>query len=313
MRKHKKERKKIISLAMCSMVSFPMLLFPLGQRQDTAMDDYIARVYEEVLHVDVSGELPATEREELYPIDCFVWVDASCLKLRYGPSTSSEIVKLLPRFAKLHCNGIIGDWYHVDMEDGAQGYVLASFTVSKMPEAAADKAWAHSSGIKVGKTSSSSKKSADESKESGTSENDTDSVIKDEDKNHDAPAKNNLGEDIVAIAETMLGVPYLYGGDSQTGIDCSGLVSYCYAQLGITVSHQSESIRYEGTPVLKEEIRPGDVIVYDIRSPYGEADHVAIYAGDGKVIHASSNKGGVVWGDMETMGMIVTIRRFINE
>ena len=109
----------------------------------------------------------------------------------------------------------------------------------------------------------------------------------------------------------MLGVDYVWCGESKNGVDCSGLVVYCYRQIGISVPHQSNKIRYVGTGVSRSDIRVGDVIVYDLKGGDDVADHVAIYVGGGQVIHASSSKDCVCYGNMD-MGTILTIRRFVG-
>ena len=313
MRKHKKEwkeRKKVVSLAMCTMVSFPMLFSPLGQHRSISADLRKSGPWYVSDSVDVYGGdigSPDAQREDqFYPIDRYVWVDASGLKLRSQPSKQSNALMLLPRYARLHCTAVSNEWYYVDIDGGMDGYVLVSFTRNDPPPS---KGFNYSTlPSKSGKDpfASSTDRSVEENKDS-----DEDTILNDQDLKHDAPSYLSDGEHVVAIAESLLGTPYLFGGDTCYGIDCSGLVAYCYAQLGIELPHHSDTIRYEGMPVLEEEIKPGDVVVYDCSSPYGEADHVAIYAGDGKVIHSSSKKGGVVWGDMENVGMIVTIRRFV--
>jgi cell wall-associated NlpC family hydrolase len=83
------------------------------------------------------------------------------------------------------------------------------------------------------------------------------------------------------IALRYLGVRYRWGGASPaTGFDCSGLVMYVYAQLGIQLPHQSAAQYGYGAPVARDQLQPGDLVFYDGLS------HVAIYIGNGQVVHA---------------------------
>lgn len=83
------------------------------------------------------------------------------------------------------------------------------------------------------------------------------------------------------IALRYLGVPYRWGGASpDTGFDCSGLVMYVYAQLGIQLPHQAAAQYAYGTPVSRSQLLPGDLVFYD------DLSHVAIYIGNGQVVHA---------------------------
>lgn len=92
------------------------------------------------------------------------------------------------------------------------------------------------------------------------------------------PVQNQNAGGIVGTAYAMLGVPYVWGGTTPNGFDCSGLVQYCYAQNGIRVPRVTYSQAVVGTSVSLENASPGDIVVY--------SDHTAIYIGNGKVIHA---------------------------
>jgi cell wall-associated NlpC family hydrolase len=83
------------------------------------------------------------------------------------------------------------------------------------------------------------------------------------------------------IALRYLGVPYLWGGASPaTGFDCSGLVMYVYAQLGISLPHYAAAQYQLGTPVDRSQLQPGDLVFFDA------LDHVGIYIGNGQFVHA---------------------------
>ena len=83
------------------------------------------------------------------------------------------------------------------------------------------------------------------------------------------------------IALHYLGIPYLWGGASPaTGFDCSGLVMYVYAQLGISLPHYAAAQYQLGTPVGRDQLQPGDLIFFDA------LDHVGIYIGGGQFVHA---------------------------
>ncbi len=232
-------------------------------------------------------------------IDRTVWVDAWDLKLRSEPSTDSKVLKLLDRYTRLHCSGVANnEWYHVTTDDGKEGYVYVSYTTTKAPPTPTPKPTPKPK--RSGGGGGSSGGGGGSSGGGGGGDN-----------NYTPPkitGKN--GQSIVNIAESMLGVKYVWCGESKSGVDCSGLVVYCYRQIGVGVPHQSNSIRYYGAGVKRSDIRLGDVIVYDLKGADNVADHVAIYAGNGQVIHASSSKGKVVWGNLD-MGSILTIRRLI--
>jgi cell wall-associated NlpC family hydrolase len=82
------------------------------------------------------------------------------------------------------------------------------------------------------------------------------------------------------IATRYLGVPYVWGGASPSGFDCSGLVMYVYAQLGISLPHYTVSQWNATTPISLSQIQPGDLLFFD------HLGHVGIYIGGGQFIHA---------------------------
>lgn len=93
------------------------------------------------------------------------------------------------------------------------------------------------------------------------------------------------GQDIVDLAETFLGVPYVYGGTSPSGFDCSGLVYYCYKNFGYTVNRTAAGLAYSGTAVSATELQPGDIILFT-SSGGSYIGHTGIYVGNGQFIHA---------------------------
>ncbi|MGF0118019.1 C40 family peptidase [Promicromonospora sp. Marseille-Q5078] len=93
----------------------------------------------------------------------------------------------------------------------------------------------------------------------------------------EVPASAN-GSAIVSIAMRYVGVPYVSGGTSPSGFDCSGLTQYVYGQAGISLPRTSSAQRYAGTVVSASEAQAGDLI--------WTPGHVAIYAGDGMQIDA---------------------------
>lgn len=83
----------------------------------------------------------------------------------------------------------------------------------------------------------------------------------------------------VGIASQYIGVPYVWGGSSPAGFDCSGLVQYVYAQMGYSLPRTAGAIGASGTSIPASAAQPGDIVYY----PHG---HVGIYAGNGMMIHA---------------------------
>lgn len=95
-----------------------------------------------------------------------------------------------------------------------------------------------------------------------------------------APAPS-AGEQIVEIARTKIGSPYVYGASGPDAFDCSGFTSWVYAQAGKSIPRTSQAQASAGTPVSLDQIQPGDIVAY-----YSGASHVGIYAGNGMIIDA---------------------------
>jgi peptidoglycan DL-endopeptidase CwlO len=94
------------------------------------------------------------------------------------------------------------------------------------------------------------------------------------------PATPTTHADAASIAARYLGAPYVWGGATPAGFDCSGLVMYVYAQLGVTLPHYTVSQWNATTPISTSELEPGDLVFFDGLS------HEGIYIGNGQFIHA---------------------------
>lgn len=100
---------------------------------------------------------------------------------------------------------------------------------------------------------------------------------------------------LVETAKKYLGTPYVYGAQSPKAFDCSGFVSYVYREvLGIELERSSRGMFATGTTISAKDAKPGDVFIYDTVG--GRPSHVAMFIGEGKIIHAISEgpKTGVV-------------------
>ena len=97
---------------------------------------------------------------------------------------------------------------------------------------------------------------------------------------------------IVNYALQFVGNPYVWGGTSLTnGVDCSGFTMQVYKNFGISLPHYSGSQAQMGKAVSSSEMRPGDLIFYANSS--GTVNHVAMYIGNGQIVHAASRRSGI--------------------
>jgi len=101
------------------------------------------------------------------------------------------------------------------------------------------------------------------------------------------------GEDIVNTARQALGVQYVWGGESMSGFDCSGLVVWTYAKYGIELPRTTYNQINVGASVSPNKLRPGDLVFFDTDRKKSGPDHVGIYIGGGKFIHAPRPGQGV--------------------
>jgi cell wall-associated NlpC family hydrolase len=117
-------------------------------------------------------------------------------------------------------------------------------------------------------------------------------------------SNSGLGQQIVDYACQFLGNPYVYGGtDINNGIDCSAFVRYVYAQFGYSLPRTSAEQRGVGYAVSYAEAQPGDIICY--------SGHVAIYMGNGMIVHAANEELGITIGYNAAYRDILSVRRVV--
>ena len=109
-------------------------------------------------------------------------------------------------------------------------------------------------------------------------------------------APNAYGNDVVSIAYSLLGAPYIGGGNGPYGFDCSGFTQYVYSRVGVYVSRSSWSQIYDGVGVSYDNAAPGDIISWG----YGTTPtHSALYVGNGMMIHAANPSTGVILSSVD--------------
>ncbi len=124
--------------------------------------------------------------------------------------------------------------------------------------------------------------------------------------------ENSSDSDLVSYAKQFVGVRYVYGGKSPKGFDCSGFVGYVYKNFGIKLNSSAASMYSNGVKVSKSALQAGDILFFDAssRKASGAIDHVGIYIGGGKFIHAStSNRKVIIQSLSEYQGKYIGAKR----
>lgn len=128
-------------------------------------------------------------------------------------------------------------------------------------------------------------------------------------------APNSNGNGITNVALSLLGTPYVYGGNSPAGFDCSGFVQYAYAQNGIYISRSSSTQAYDGVGINYYDAQPGDIIIWGYGN--GQVTHSSIYIGNDMMVHAENPSTGVVQSNVTAWGRgsaveILYVRRIVS-
>jgi cell wall-associated NlpC family hydrolase len=122
-----------------------------------------------------------------------------------------------------------------------------------------------------------------------------------------APAPPPAGQAIAAAAAEVVGTPYQFGGADAAGFDCSGLALHAYARVGISIPRTAAEQQRAARPVPRAELAPGDLVFFRIHTRH--VDHVGVYAGGGRFIHAPRAGQKVSYADL---GGDFYARRFVS-
>lgn len=117
----------------------------------------------------------------------------------------------------------------------------------------------------------------------------------------EASGRQEVINALVSTAKSLVGTPYVWGGDSieDGGFDCSGFVQYVFKKIGYTLNRVSADQSKQGSYVAKENLQPGDLVFYSLASD-GKVSHVGIYIGSGKMIHSPKTGDTVKITDITT-------------
>lgn len=212
----------------------------------------------------------------------FATVDTETLKVRTEPSLEASVLTLVPYKDELVVSEEVEGWVKVDTEEGL-GWVSADYVIlsrefvkaeskaeeeARLAKEAEERRKAQEAAAKASKKNSTKKAAATATVDTGSG--------------------SEMGQAVAEYALQFVGNPYVYGGTSLTnGADCSGFVMSVYANFGVSLPHSSAADRKQGYAVDGlSNAQPGDLICY--------SGHVALYIGDGQIVHASNSKTGII-------------------
>lgn len=229
-------------------------------------------------------------------------IQGTDVRFRAGASTSSAVLGSFNTGMKMTVTGVNGPWYKVTY-NGTVGYVYSDY-LSLTSQTAGQAGTIKGTDVRFRAGASTSSKILG-SFNTGTSVtvlgtegdwykvryNGTTGYVY---SKYVVPGGTTVRADaLIATAEGYLGVPYVYGGSTPAGFDCSGFMQYVYNQHGITL-HRTAALQYanDGTAVSKSNLQPGDLVFFS--SSEKAIGHVGMYIGDDRMIHASSGAGKVI-------------------
>ena len=242
----------------------------------------------------------------------------STLRVRAEANTSSEVITKLAHGTQVEVlTAVDNGWYQISHE-GLTGYVSGEFLSVAEAEAAALPVEAEPIYVRIteGPLNVRSGPSTDEDKVGKLATGRVVEVISQLDGWYEiesgyisaeytvvvdaaAAAQSGKGQEIADYALQFVGCRYVYGGSSPKGFDCSGFTSYVYRQFGYSLNRTASSQLDNGTPVAKEELQPGDLVIFKKGGSSKPASHVGLYIGNNQFVHASTSRVGVIVSGMD--------------
>lgn len=202
-------------------------------------------------------------------------VNGSKVNIRSGPSTGYSVVSQASLGDQAYIIGINNQWFKV-IYGNVIGYIRSDYLdLTEIPyenRDSAKKPLFFVGGKSTGIAPSAS--ALNGSTGSGT-------------------GSNSVRQQVIATSKQYIGVPYVWGGSSPSGFDCSGLVQYAFNRHGITLPRTTKQQWTVGTEISKSALQPGDLVFFANTYTSG-ISHVGIYVGDNQFIHASSSKGVII-------------------
>ena len=242
--------------------------------------------------------------------------EGSTLRVRSQADTTGEILTQLSHGTTVEVlTSVENGWYQISV-DGTKGYVSGDYLVVNAAEAASLPVEAEpvyvqvttsvlnvrsgpgTSYDKVGSVRSGQILKA--TAENGWYKIDSGYISAEYVKEVDASAasQSGKGQEIANYALQFVGYPYVYGGSSPKGFDCSGLTYYVYAQFGYSINRTASNQLSNGYAVEKSQLQPGDLVMFRQNGSTKAASHVGIYIGNNQYVHASTPGVGVIISDL---------------
>uniref|UniRef100_UPI0040569AD6 C40 family peptidase n=1 Tax=Acetatifactor sp. TaxID=1872090 RepID=UPI0040569AD6 len=230
----------------------------------------------------------------------FATVTTTTLFVRQEPTTESSILGMVPIEEELVVLEEAEGWVKVDIEEGngwvSTDYVTlhSEFVQAESKEEEAARLAKEEEERRRAREAAAAAAAASQKQE--TIENATATVA--------STDGNEMGKAVAEYALQFVGNPYVYGGSSLTnGTDCSGFVMSVYANFGVSLPHSSAADRKQGYAVDGlANAQPGDLICY--------SGHVALYIGDGQIVHASTSKTGIIVSNADYKKILAVRRIF---
>ncbi len=222
-------------------------------------------------------------------------ITGTYVNLRSGPSTGHGVVSSSNKGDKVYIIGLNTGWYKVIYKSKIC-YIRSDFVdLTEIPYENDDSAKSpiffrggKSTGVPVSASALNGTGSNNDSN-SGTNSGTTSG----------GNTTSASGQAIMDCVTQYLGVPYVWGGASPSGFDCSGLVYYVLNSVGISVPRSLAQQQTMGVYVPKSELQPGDIVYFQNTYTSG-ISHVGIYAGNGKFIHAPHTGAVVSYADLNS-------------
>lgn len=240
-------------------------------------------------------------------------VNTTTLKVRKEPSTEATVLGLVPIEEELVVLEEVEGWVKVAIEEG-DGYVSRDYVKLRTDfvhaESKEEEAARLAAEEKARKEAQAAARAAQEAAaaqaaaQAAANAQKNQAAVEQAQTTLTATTGSEMGKAVIDYALQFVGNPYVYGGTSLTnGTDCSGFVMSVYANFGVSLPHSSSAQRKKGYDVGGiANAQPGDIVCY--------SGHVGLYIGDGKIVHASNSRTGIIISNANYKNILAVRRIF---